>query len=63
MSVLAFGHWLGFWGVLLAIPIVAVIKALMSAALPFYHKSKVFRPSWFPPESPAPLESDLPDDV
>lgn len=41
-SVLAFGDWLGFWGVLLAIPAVAILKALLEAAKPFYLRSRAF---------------------
>jgi predicted PurR-regulated permease PerM len=41
-SVLAFGDWLGFWGVLLAIPIVAIIKALLEAAKPYYLASRAY---------------------
>jgi predicted PurR-regulated permease PerM len=47
LSVLAFANWLGFWGVLIAIPIVAVAKALIAAALPFYQASKTFNPPWY----------------
>lgn len=41
-SVLAFGDWFGFWGVLLAIPTVAIIKALMEAAAPYYLASRAY---------------------
>jgi predicted PurR-regulated permease PerM len=41
-SVLAFGDWFGFWGVLLAIPIVATFNALLAAALPYYLASRAY---------------------
>ena len=42
LLVLAFGDWLGFWGVLLAIPVAAIVKVLVMAALPYYRASKAF---------------------
>ena len=42
LSVLAFGQLLGFWGVLLAIPIVAVIKDLVRLLLPHYFQSAYY---------------------
>ncbi len=41
-SVLAFGDWFGFWGVLLAIPTVAILKALLEAAAPYYLASRAY---------------------
>jgi predicted PurR-regulated permease PerM len=42
LSVLAFGNWLGFWGVLLAIPAAAIVKVLVGAALPYYRQSRAY---------------------
>lgn len=42
LSVIAFADWLGFWGVLLAIPIIAIAKVLLEAALPYYRQSKAY---------------------
>ena len=42
LSVLALGDWFGFWGVLLAIPAVAVGKILAGALLPYYKRSHVY---------------------
>jgi predicted PurR-regulated permease PerM len=44
VSVLAFADWMGFWGVLLAIPIVAIFKALISMATPYYFASRAYQP-------------------
>jgi len=44
VSVLAFADWMGFWGVLLAIPIVAILKALLSMATPYYIASRAYQP-------------------
>jgi predicted PurR-regulated permease PerM len=44
-TVLAFGKLFGFWGVLLAIPVTAVVKALMVSGLPWW-----FRSSWYSAE-------------
>ncbi len=43
LSILAFGYHLGFWGVLLAIPMAATIKALYNLALPVYRASHWFK--------------------
>jgi predicted PurR-regulated permease PerM len=43
LSVLAGAHWLGFWGVLLAIPTAAIVKALLSAGEPFYMASALYQ--------------------
>jgi predicted PurR-regulated permease PerM len=45
VSVLAFAAWLGFWGVILAIPIVAIVKELVAAAWPYYQASRAYRGS------------------
>ena len=42
LSVLAFADWFGFWGVLLAVPVVAVVKIILMALMPIYRSSKVF---------------------
>lgn len=44
-SVLAFADWLGFWGVLIAVPVVAIIKALLVTARPFYLASELYDPA------------------
>ena len=43
LSVLALGDWFGFWGILLAIPIAAVIKVLVASLLPYYRASRAFQ--------------------
>ncbi len=43
LSVLAFADWFGFWGVLLAIPTVAVAKIVFMSLMPLYRSSQVFR--------------------
>jgi predicted PurR-regulated permease PerM len=45
ISVFAMADWFGFWGVLLAIPAVAVGKILIGAILPYYKESRVYRGS------------------
>lgn len=45
LSILAFGQLVGFWGVLLAIPIVAVVKDLVLLLLPIYYKSNYYKGS------------------
>lgn len=42
-SVLAFGSQFGFWGVLFAIPIVAIFKSLWVAMSPFYFSSRFYK--------------------
>lgn len=42
VSVIAFGSFWGFWGVILAIPLVAVVKSLWLAATPYYFASKLY---------------------
>lgn len=44
VSILAFSEIMGFWGVLLAIPIVAVAKVLWFSAAPFYLASRAYDP-------------------
>lgn len=41
-SVVAFGDWMGFWGILLAIPIVAVAKVISRYAFNAYRHSPFF---------------------
>ncbi len=43
-SVIAFGHLMGFWGILLAIPIVAIAKVFWNSVLPYYKASSFFQP-------------------
>ncbi len=45
LTVIASGHLFGFWGVILAIPIFAVLKRWFDAALPYYHQSKFYNDS------------------
>lgn len=42
LSVLAFGDWLGFWGVLLAIPIAALGKVMLEAGVYYYRQSRAY---------------------
>lgn len=42
ISVIAFGNWFGFWGVLLAVPIVAIAKAFYVAVKPYYLASSLY---------------------
>jgi len=42
LSLLAFGDWFGIWGILIAIPSVAVAKIILSALIPIYTSSRVF---------------------
>lgn len=44
-TVLAFGDWFGFWGVIMAVPVAAVIKVLIEFAKPFYLESRFFKPT------------------
>lgn len=41
-SVIAFGDWFGFVGVLIAVPVVAVIKVVLQASLPYYRLSHFY---------------------
>ncbi len=43
MSVIAFGDLFGFFGVLIAIPLVAIVRTLFILALPFYRASRFYR--------------------
>lgn len=56
-SVLAFADWFGFWGVLIAVPVVAIIKALLVTARPFYLASGLYDPAQRPPDPSAKSES------
>lgn len=42
LSILSFAQWFGFWGVLLAIPSIALLKVLWVSAAPFYWASAFF---------------------
>ena len=42
VSVIAFGSLMGFWGVLLAIPIVAMVKVIIESAIPYYLDSSIY---------------------
>lgn len=42
MTVIAMADWLGFWGVLLAIPTAAIAKVLIESSIPYYKASKVY---------------------
>lgn len=44
LTVFAFGGWLGFWGVLLAVPAAALVKVLIESILPYYRASRAFLP-------------------
>lgn len=41
-SVIAFGDWFGFFGVLIAVPCVAIIVVMMQTMLPYYRSSPAF---------------------
>ncbi len=43
LSVLAFSDRFGLWGVIVAIPLVAIVKVLLEAAAPFYRASRAYR--------------------
>jgi len=58
VSVIAFGSWFGFWGVLIAIPLVAVGKVLINAVLPYYYSSATY--AGVGEELGSPLESATP---
>lgn len=45
LSVLSFGKLFGFWGILFAIPVIAITKVLVIQLLPVYQKSKLYDPS------------------
>lgn len=44
LSVLSFGHLFGFWGILFAVPVVAVAKVIITQVIPLYQKSKLYDP-------------------
>ncbi len=44
LSVLSFGQLFGFWGVLFAIPTIAVVKVIVTQIMPLYQKSKLYSP-------------------
>ncbi len=44
LSVLSFGQLFGFWGVLFAIPVIAVFRVIASQVIPLYQKSKLYNP-------------------
>lgn len=41
-SVISFGDWFGFVGILVAVPVVAVIKVVIQASLPYYRLSRFY---------------------
>ncbi len=41
-SVIAFGDWFGFVGILIAVPVVAIIKVVLQASLPYYRLSHFY---------------------
>ena len=43
-TVLAFADWFGFWGVIMAVPVAAVIKVLIAFGKPFYLSSRFYQP-------------------
>lgn len=44
ISVISFANLFGFWGVLLAVPVIAVLKVIVTSALPFYKASPAYDP-------------------
>lgn len=42
VSVIAFGNWFGFWGVILAVPVVAVLKVIYETLAPYYLSSRAY---------------------
>ncbi|MBQ46681.1 MAG: hypothetical protein CMP10_04200 [Zetaproteobacteria bacterium] len=42
ISVIALGDWFGFFGVLVAIPLVATVKVLLEIMIPYYRASSLF---------------------
>ena len=44
LSVLSFGQLFGFWGVLFAIPVIAVVRVIITQIIPLYQKSKLYDP-------------------
>ena len=45
ISIFASTDWFGLWGVLLAIPLLAVIKAIIATAIPYYRGSHAYHPA------------------
>lgn len=45
LSVLSFGQLFGFWGVLFAIPVIAVARVIITQIIPLYQNSKLYDPS------------------
>ena len=45
VSIIAFADWFGFWGVLFAIPLVAVVKTVWSNFMPVYRRSRFYAPT------------------
>lgn len=43
-TILAFADLWGFWGVLLAIPTIAIVKVIFLTVIPYYQASKAYRP-------------------
>ena len=46
-SVVAFGTWFGFWGVLMAIPVIAIAKTIALTGMPYYLQSRFYAPAWY----------------
>ena len=44
ISIFASTDWFGLWGVFVAIPLLAVIKAIVATAIPYYRGSHAYRP-------------------
>jgi predicted PurR-regulated permease PerM len=44
ISVISFSQLFGFWGVLLAVPVIAIAKVVISSLIPFYKSSPAFDP-------------------
>jgi predicted PurR-regulated permease PerM len=44
ISVISFAQLFGFWGVLLAVPVIAVVKVIIMSAIPVYKASPAFDP-------------------
>jgi predicted PurR-regulated permease PerM len=42
LSVFVFNDLFGFWGILLAVPMVALVKSLWEAAVPYYYRSNAY---------------------
>lgn len=63
LSVVAFGVWFGFWGVLLAIPVIAIIKTLLLTSLPYYMQSRFYAPSWYAARPPPVSETTAEQNV